>query len=77
MIWKEAFIAWSRYYSEICLESLRKITKNLSQDSRLPDLSNTNQKQYRLQNPFGKTSVARRKTRRTFPLLPNSELDFV
>lgn len=31
-IWKTTVAAWSRYYPGICLEGLRKNTKNLSQD---------------------------------------------
>jgi hypothetical protein len=35
-IWKEAPVAYSRYYPSICLEKLRKTTKTLSQNSRSP-----------------------------------------
>jgi hypothetical protein len=35
-IWKEAVVSLLRYYRGILLERLRKITKNLSQDSRCP-----------------------------------------
>jgi hypothetical protein len=31
-IWMEAVVAYSRYYTNICLEGLRRSTKNLSQD---------------------------------------------
>jgi hypothetical protein len=33
-IWKETAVAWSRYYSRVYLEGLRKTTKNLSQNSQ-------------------------------------------
>jgi hypothetical protein len=33
-MWQQAVVAYSGNYSEICLEGLRKTTKNLSQDSR-------------------------------------------
>jgi hypothetical protein len=37
-IWKEAVVAYFlRYYPSICLEGLRKTTKNLSQDTQSPD----------------------------------------
>jgi hypothetical protein len=35
-IWKEAIMASFEVLSRICLEGLRKTTKNLSQDSRSP-----------------------------------------
>jgi hypothetical protein len=35
-IWKEAIVAYSRYYPGICLEGLRKTIKNLSQYSQRP-----------------------------------------
>jgi hypothetical protein len=36
-IWKEVIVASSRYHPCICLEELRKITNNLSRDSRCPN----------------------------------------
>jgi hypothetical protein len=35
-IWKEAAVVYSRYYPGTCFVGLRKITNNLSQDSRSP-----------------------------------------
>jgi hypothetical protein len=35
-IWKQAVVAYFRYYSGICLEELRKANKNLGRDSRHP-----------------------------------------
>lgn len=32
MIWKEAFVAQSEYFSGICMEGPRKTTEDLSQD---------------------------------------------
>jgi hypothetical protein len=35
-IWKEVIVALMRYYPGICLQKLRKVTINLSQDSWCP-----------------------------------------
>jgi hypothetical protein len=35
MIWKEAVIAYLKYYLGICLRKLKKTVKNLSQESWL------------------------------------------
>jgi hypothetical protein len=37
MIWREAVVTKLRYYPDIYLQGLRKITINRSQDSRCPD----------------------------------------
>jgi hypothetical protein len=37
IIWKESFVAYSRRYTEIFLEGLRKAMKDLVQDIRYPD----------------------------------------
>jgi hypothetical protein len=36
-IWKEAVVTYSRYYTGLCLDELRKPTINLIQDCRCPD----------------------------------------
>jgi hypothetical protein len=35
-IWKEAAMAYSKYYPGICLDGLRKTTENLSQVTSVP-----------------------------------------
>jgi hypothetical protein len=35
-IWKEAVVAYSRYYPSICLEGMKKAIKHLSQGSWYP-----------------------------------------
>jgi hypothetical protein len=47
-IWKEAVVAWSRYYPGICLERLKETTKTLSQDSRCPFRDSTRTLEYSL-----------------------------
>jgi hypothetical protein len=36
-IWKEAVVTYSRYYTGLCLDGLRKPTIYLIQDGRCPD----------------------------------------
>jgi hypothetical protein len=37
MKWKESFVSILRFYSVVCLQGLRKATRNLSQDIWYPD----------------------------------------
>jgi hypothetical protein len=60
-IWKEAAMAYPRYYPEIFLGWLRKTRKNLSQDFRFPgrDLNRTlpeySAERYLYTDPFGES----------------------